>query len=88
MGEKPWEPVVGSSLDNLPADIAAAVSGKSGKVELPDKVCGEHTLVCGSATELYGASGRIVLIWLLLIRLSAACCTTPNFRISFMSGLG
>ena len=58
--QKPWEPVVGSSLDNLPTDIAAAVSGKSVKLELPDKVCGEHTLVCGSATELSGVESESI----------------------------
>lgn len=58
--EKPWEPVVGSSLDNLPAEIADEVSGKSVKVELSDKVGVAQTLVCGSATELRGLESESV----------------------------
>ena len=50
--KEPWEPVVGSGLDNLSTDIVAAISGKSVKLELPDKILGGETLVCGSATEL------------------------------------
>jgi putative DNA methylase len=52
--QQPWEPVVGSSLDNLPPETLTTVLGKSVKVKLPDKVSGEHTLVCASATELLG----------------------------------
>jgi putative DNA methylase len=52
--QTPWEPVVGSTLDNLAPEILANVLGKSVKVELLDKVSGKHTLVCGSATELHG----------------------------------
>jgi len=33
-------------------ELASGVSGKSTKVELPDKVYGDHKVNCGSATDL------------------------------------
>lgn len=53
-GLEPWEPVVTEMLEQLAPDLAAAVSGKSVKVELPDRIEGEHNLICGSATDLAG----------------------------------
>jgi hypothetical protein len=58
--QKPWEPVVGSALDNLAPEVLAAVQGKSVKVELPDKVDGNGTITCGSATELNGLKNESV----------------------------
>jgi rubredoxin len=52
--QNPWEPVATSMLEQIAPDLARGVSGKSAKVELPDKVVGEHKLICGSATELSG----------------------------------
>jgi hypothetical protein len=49
---KPWEPVVTTTLEQLAPELAAQVSGKSTKVELPDRVQGEHEVICGSATDL------------------------------------
>jgi hypothetical protein len=51
--QNPWEPVAVTMLEQVAPDLARAVSGKSAKVELPDKVFGDHKLVCGSATELH-----------------------------------
>lgn len=51
--ESPWEPVVGSTLTNLPLDVTTTLSGKSVRIELPDQVRGEHFLLCRSATELH-----------------------------------
>jgi putative DNA methylase len=58
--EKPWEPVVGSNLNNLSPEIIATISGKSVRVELPDKISGDHTLICGSATELRGLEAESI----------------------------
>jgi len=52
--QNPWEPVATTMLEQVAPDLASAVSGKSAKVELPDKVFGDHKLICGSATELHG----------------------------------
>jgi hypothetical protein len=52
--QKPWEPVATTTLEQVAPELASGVSAKSAKVELPDKVCDEHTLRCGSATELHG----------------------------------
>ena len=49
---RPWETVVTATLEQTSPDIAAEISGKSAKVELSDRVHGEHKLLCGSATEL------------------------------------
>lgn len=51
-GLKPWEPVVTTLLEQIAPGLAAEVSGKSTKAELPDRIVGGHSLICGSATEL------------------------------------
>jgi putative DNA methylase len=52
--QNPWEPVATAMLEQIAPGLSNGVSGKSSKVELPDKVCGHHNLICGSATELRG----------------------------------
>ena len=52
--QNPWEPVATTMLEQVAPELASSVSGKSTKVEVPDKVFGKHKLVCGSATELSG----------------------------------
>ena len=51
-GQIPWEPVVTTMLEQVAPELASGVSGKSTKVELPDKVYGDHKVNCGSATDL------------------------------------
>lgn len=58
--ERPWEPVVASTIAGLPPDVAAAISGKSFRLELPDKVIGNQTLSCSSATELTGIDSESI----------------------------
>jgi putative DNA methylase len=50
--QKPWEAVVASTLERTAPELAAGISGKSAKAVMQDTVCGEHTLLCASATEL------------------------------------
>jgi len=50
--QEPWEPLVGKTIPHLSKEILAAITGKSIRVTLPDKVRGEPQLFCGSATEL------------------------------------
>lgn len=50
--QKPWESVVRTALEQIAPDLAEDVSGKSVRVELPDRIVGDHKLICGSATEL------------------------------------
>lgn len=54
--QKPWEAVVKTHLEQIAPDVAEEISGKSAKVEMPDRVNGDHTLICGSATELTGVA--------------------------------
>ena len=49
---KPWEAVVTTTLEQIAPELAAEISGKSAKTEMQDAVIGQHTLLCGSATEL------------------------------------
>lgn len=51
--QRPWEPVATTMLEQLTPELASEVPGKSAKVELPDKITGRHSLLCGSATELH-----------------------------------
>jgi hypothetical protein len=52
--QNPWEAVSATLLEQLSPDLVKGISGKSAKVELPDKICDEHSLICGSATDLHG----------------------------------
>ena len=50
--QAPWEVVSTAMLEQVAPALASEITGKSAKVELTDKVSGEHKLVCGSATDL------------------------------------
>jgi putative DNA methylase len=50
--QNPWEPVATRMLEQVAPDLVSGVSGKSAKVEVPDKACGDHKVNCGSATDL------------------------------------